>query len=272
MYDRESLQRYIERVYREPAEYAPDAFQADLCFAETVSMPISTGAAHITHLTDESECAQAPRPAEETEYAICGAAPAPRPDEPAAVEKKAVRKKAKRRAPLFGARKAVLSQFRVEREEEAEEPLASMPKPKAAKKPADANGAVPDASYSYGMPAPKFEVDESFRDALFRLIDEKGLRDPDVYKRAEIDRRHFAKIRNDYDNAYRPSKKTALRLALALGLSLDETNAFIGRAGYSLSRSILSDVIVMYFLENGVTDLATIDEALFEQDQQTLTE
>ena len=219
MYDRESLQRYIERVYREPAEYAPDAFRADLCFAET----------------------------------------------------KAVRKRSKRRAPLFGARKAVPTAFRVEREED-EDLFVSMSVPNAAKKPADANGAVPDAPVSYGMPAPKYELDESFRDALFRLIDEKGMRDPDVYKRAEIDRRHFAKIRNDYDNAYRPSKKTALRLALALGLTLGETNDLIGRAGYSLSRSILFDVIVMYFLENGVTDLATIDEALFEQDQQTLTE
>ncbi|MBR5741473.1 MAG: hypothetical protein IKX91_02865 [Firmicutes bacterium] len=124
---------------------------------------------------------------------------------------------------------------------------------------------------AYGA-APTFELDESFRDALLRLIDEKGYRDPEVYKRAGMDRRHFGKIKNDFDNKYRPSKKTALALAISLGLTLPETEDFIRRAGYSLSRSILSDVIVSYFLENGVTDIDTINEALYDADQQTLSE
>jgi len=128
----------------------------------------------------------------------------------------------------------------------------------------------PAANGSAGRPS--FVLDESFRDALLRIIGEKGFTEPEVYKRAGIDRRHFGKIRNDFENRYRPSKKTAVALALGLGLSLDETNEFIGRAGYSLSRSILADVIVMYFLENGVTDLDTINEALYDADQQTLTD
>ena len=258
MYDRESLKLYIERVYREPVAHTLNDTCAEV-FSEAQAMP----------------CYGAPM---EPPKLSGGAAPIPRPDEAFAAEEKAEKaeqKESKRRAPLFGMRKGVLSSFRVERKEEAdanEAPPASFDACASAPLPPDAVGSVPGASYSYSMPAPKYEVDESFRDALFRLIDEKGLRDPDVYKRAEIDRRHFAKIRNDYENTYRPSKKTAIRLALSLGLSLDETNTFIGRAGYRLSRSILSDVIVMYFLENGVYDLTTINEALYEEDQQTLTE
>ena len=91
------------------------------------------------------------------------------------------------------------------------------------------------------------EADDTFSEALIRLIDAKGKTDPEIYKRANVDHRHFAKIRKNPD--YQPSKATALALAVALELNLDETKDFIGRAGYAISHSSKTDIIVEYFNE-----------------------
>ncbi len=112
------------------------------------------------------------------------------------------------------------------------------------------------------------EVDDTFSEALLRLIDAKGKTDPDVYKRANIDRKHFSKIRNKPD--YQPSKATALALAIALELNLDETKDFIGRAGYAISHSSKMDIIVEYFIEREEYDIFTINETLFAFDQPCL--
>ena len=112
------------------------------------------------------------------------------------------------------------------------------------------------------------EVDDTFSEALIRLIDAKGKTDPDVYKRANMDRRHFAKIRKNPD--YQPSKTTALALAVALELNLDETKDFIGRAGYAISHSSKTDIIVEYFIERREYDIFTINETLFAFGQPCL--
>ncbi|WP_462331524.1 macro domain-containing protein [Schwartzia sp. (in: firmicutes)] len=112
------------------------------------------------------------------------------------------------------------------------------------------------------------EVDDTFSEALLRLIDAQGKTDPEVYKRANMDRRHFSKIRNNPD--YQPSKMTALALAVALELNLDETKDFIGRAGYALSHSSKADIIVEYFIEQGEYDIFTINETLFAFGQPCL--
>ena len=119
------------------------------------------------------------------------------------------------------------------------------------------------------FPAHKFETDESFRDALFRLMDAKGLTEPELYKKALLDRKLFNKIKNDAD--YRVGKKTAISLAVALELPLADARSLVERAGFSLSNSILADVIVMYFLEQGEYDLTEINDALIGEDQQPLT-
>ena len=112
------------------------------------------------------------------------------------------------------------------------------------------------------------ELEETFSEHLIRLIDQKGMKDPDVYKKANVDRKLFSKIKNDKD--YRPKKTTALAFAFALELSLDETLDLIGRAGYTLSHSSKFDVIIEYFLQEEIYDLYTINETLFTFEQPTL--
>ena len=113
-------------------------------------------------------------------------------------------------------------------------------------------------------------ISDTWQESLFRMIDEKGLADTDVYKKAGIDRKLFSKIRSNKD--YKPKKDTAVVLALALELNLDETRDILGRAGYALSPSSISDLIIEYFITNEIYDLYTINLALFEHKQPLLSE
>lgn len=111
-------------------------------------------------------------------------------------------------------------------------------------------------------------LDASFSQALLALIDERGLTDAQVYRRANISRQLFSKIRSHAD--YRPTKPTAVALAMALGLTLPETQELLAHAGLTLSRSSRFDVIVEFYLSRGVHDVMTVNEALFAYDQPLL--
>jgi hypothetical protein len=112
------------------------------------------------------------------------------------------------------------------------------------------------------------EIDDTFSEALLRLIDAKGKTDPEVYKKANIDRKLFSKIRNNPQ--YQPSKTTALAFAIALELNLDETRDFIGRAGFAISHSNKLDIIVEYFIKRGEYDIFLINDTLFSFQQPLL--
>lgn len=137
------------------------------------------------------------------------------------------------------------------------------------------------AQMSMQMPMPQMEkpeyrhlddaiaqLGENFRERLLRLIDERGLTDVEVYKKANLDRKLFSKIRCNPD--YKPKKKTALALAIALELNMDETKDLLARAELALSPGSKSDLIVEYFIRQGVYDIYSINVALFAHEQPTL--
>lgn len=104
------------------------------------------------------------------------------------------------------------------------------------------------------------QLEETFSQRLLRMIDERGMTDSETYTKAYVDRRHFSKIRKDVN--YVPNKKTVLAFTIALELSLDEAKDLLASAGFALSRSSKTDIIVAYFLQNKIYDMFEINDVL----------
>lgn len=112
------------------------------------------------------------------------------------------------------------------------------------------------------------QADAGFTETLLKLIDDSGKKDSEIYKKALLSKQHFSKIRNNTN--YKPTKATAISLALALELNLEETTDLIGRAGYALTNSSKFDLIIRYAIENGKYNLVEVNCMLFEHDQSLL--
>ena len=112
------------------------------------------------------------------------------------------------------------------------------------------------------------QADAGFTETLLKLIDKSGKKDSEIYKKALLTKQHFSKIRNNPN--YKPTKPTAIALALALELDLEATKDLIGRAGYALTNSSKFDLIIRNFIEQGNYNVVEINIALYEFDQQLL--
>ena len=133
------------------------------------------------------------------------------------------------------------------------------PKRKKARKPRKKKVSLDDAVANLG---------ESFQERLLRMIDERDLTDPEVYKKADLDRKLFSKIRCNKD--YVPKKKTVVALAVALELNMDDARDLLASAGYALTNNNIFDVIISFCLENGIYDIYEVDVLLDKYGQPML--
>lgn len=105
-------------------------------------------------------------------------------------------------------------------------------------------------------------LSQTWQEKLFEIIDSNGLNEVDIYKKAELSRQTFSKIRSDVN--YHPDKDTVIRFCLGLKLDLEDSLDFLAKAGYTLSNAIKRDLIFKYILEKKIYDVMIIDSVLLE--------
>jgi hypothetical protein len=107
-----------------------------------------------------------------------------------------------------------------------------------------------------------FKIKDTWQQSVFHFIDLKGYKDPDVYKRANLSKQTFSKIRSDM--YYQPNKDTALQMCIGLMLNIDETKDLLAKAGFALSNGIKRDLVVRYFIENEIYNVDELNLILDE--------
>ncbi|WP_294160225.1 helix-turn-helix transcriptional regulator [uncultured Selenomonas sp.] len=131
------------------------------------------------------------------------------------------------------------------------------------------NGRLSDDAKAALLASIQKMLQPGFREMLFELIRKKGIRNADLYHRSDITKAHFSKIKND--EHYHPSKETVLALALGLKLTLDETKKLLERAGYTLTASSQTDLVVKYFIDCHLYDIDEVNDSLDALGLSTLT-
>ena len=127
---------------------------------------------------------------------------------------------------------------------------------------------LPCASQVLSLEDKLSQLDAGFSETLLKLIDESGHKDSTIYKKALLSKQHFSKIRSNPND--KPTKPTAIALALALELNVEQTNDLIGRAGYTLTNSSKFDLIIQYFIEQKMYNVVEINTVLYKFDQSLL--
>ena len=134
--------------------------------------------------------------------------------------------------------------------------------------PAPTGTTVCEEAASMSLEELLVQEDAGFAETLLKLIDQTGKKDSEIYKKANLSKQHFSKIRNN--PRYQPTKATAIALALALELDLEATRDLIGRAGFALTNSSKFDLIIRYFIEHRNYNLVEINLVLYQFDQPLL--
>ena len=148
------------------------------------------------------------------------------------------------------------------REKKKEDPYDATEVARALRKSSNAS------NFSEMLETLERNVNQSFVDRLLYYINEKGVRDSEVYKAAQVDKRLFSKMVSNRE--YKPSKDTAIALALALELSLEEANDMLSRAGYTFSHSNKRDIIIEFFFREKIYSLIDANDVLYRLNQKLI--
>ena len=172
-------------------------------------------------------------------------------------------------APVGGNTAQLPGREEIRREEARRKAARRTQQTYAARRPEGAMPHVPPVKHpTQGLSRALAHREDTFQVQLFRMIDARHMSDAEVYRRANLDRRLFSKIRSNPN--YQPKKQTALALAISLGLSLPETQDLLQRAGLALSRSSTFDLIIRYCIEEGIDDIFSVNALLYAYDQPLL--
>lgn len=110
---------------------------------------------------------------------------------------------------------------------------------------------------------------KTFSESLLDLLAEKEMKPVEFYKKAGISKEHFSKIKNNVD--YQPSKSATMAMVLALKLPLNEAEELMAKAGYTFSTALIQDLVVKFFIQEGIFDVDAVNVELYKLGKKPLT-